>query len=221
MYHYIDDTEFLHEIRALSGEIMQDLCHTLKEDHQIGANFYLVGSGARNLITQNASNPVDLDYNLEIVKCEDFYDCQHLKECVTKAFNKSLLAHDLSACEGSKSVLTTKRIYIRNGNRTGFSIDVCITFRDETDNYYRLIHEKTGFVYFDRYFWNKAPHSAKLKRKADAIKKAGKWELVRQQYLNLKNQYLSRNVSDHPSFVCYIEAVNNVYNSIKHWGWFS
>lgn len=218
MYHYIDDKEFLHEIRALSGEIMQDLCHTLKEDHQIGANFYLVGSGARNLITQNASNPVDLDYNLEIVKCEDFHDCRHLKECVTEAFNKSLCAHDLSACEDSKSALTTKQIFIRNGNRTGFSIDVCITFRDETDNYYRLIHEKTGFVYFDRYYWNEAPHSAKLKRKADVIKKAGKWELVRQQYLNLKNQYLSWNASDHPSFVCYIEAVNNVYNSIKHWG---
>ena len=51
-------------IYVLSGEIMQDFCHLLKENHNIDANFYLVGSGARNLITQNASQPIDLDYNL-------------------------------------------------------------------------------------------------------------------------------------------------------------
>ena len=81
MYHYLDDKEFLSKMRRLSGEIMQLLCHYLKEDHDIGASFYLVGSGARNLILQNESNPVDLDYNLEIVRCEDFDDCRYLKEC--------------------------------------------------------------------------------------------------------------------------------------------
>ena len=50
---------------------MQLLCHYLKEDYDIGANFYLVGSGARNLILQNENSPIDLDYNLEIVRCED------------------------------------------------------------------------------------------------------------------------------------------------------
>ena len=36
---------------------------------------------------------------------------------------------------------------------------------------------------------------------------------VRDQYVNLKEMYLSRWWDkDHPSFVVYIEAVNNVYN---------
>ena len=78
MYHYLDDKEFLSKMRKLSGEIMQRVCHYLKEDYDIGASFYLVGSGARNLILQNENNPVDLDYNLEIVRCEDFEDCRHL-----------------------------------------------------------------------------------------------------------------------------------------------
>ena len=38
-----------------------------------------------------------------------------------------------------------------------------------------------------------------------------------QQYEKIKNMYLVRNDYNHPSFICYIEAVNNVYNSRKSW----
>lgn len=50
---------------------MQDLCYVLKTDYYISAVFYLVGSGERNLILKNEKEPFDLDYNLEIVGCED------------------------------------------------------------------------------------------------------------------------------------------------------
>lgn len=46
---------------------MQDLYHYLKEDHDIGTIFYLVGNGARNLIMQNDPIPIDLDFNLGIL----------------------------------------------------------------------------------------------------------------------------------------------------------
>lgn len=217
MYHYLDDKEFLHKMRALSGEIMQMVCHCLKEDYDIGANIYLVGSGARNLILQNEGNPVDLDYNLEIVRCEDFEDCRFLKESARKSFNNVLREYRLQDCEDSTSSLTSKPIQFNSGNKTEFSIDICITVRDDKDNYHRLIHEKTGWTLNDRYFWNIAPHSKDLKKKAEYIKKCGKWELVREQYLRIKNRYLSANDQDHPSFVCYAEAVNNVYNSRNCW----
>ena len=217
MYHYLDDKEFLHKMRALSGEVLQMVCHCLKEDYDIGANFYLVGSGARNLILQNEGNPVDLDYNLEIVRCEDFEDCRFLKESTRKSFNKVLREYRLQDCEDSTSSLTSKLIQFNSGNKTEFSIDICITVRDDKDNYHRLIHEKTGWALNDRYFWNIAPHSKDLKKKAEHIKKCGKWELVREQYLRIKNRYLSANDQDHPSFVCYAEAVNNVYNSRNCW----
>ena len=217
MYHYLDDKEFLHKMRALSGEVLQMVCHCLKEDYDIGANFYLVGSGARNLILQNEGNPVDLDYNLEIVRCEDFEDCRFLKESTRKSFNKVLREYRLQDCEDSTSSLTSKLIQFNSGNKTEFSIDICITVRDDKDNYHRLIHEKTGWTLNDRYFWNVAPHSKDLKKKAEYIKKCGKWELVREQYLRIKNRYLSVNDQDHPSFVCYAEAVNNVYNSRNCW----
>lgn len=217
MFEYVEDKEYLSRVRSVCGEIMQDFCHTLKEDYDIGSTFYLVGSGAKNLIVQNASQPIDLDYNLEIVRCEDFDDCRKLKECARKAFNKALYMNGWGSCEDSTSSLTTKRRYFSQGNQTLFSIDVCIVVTDAQDRMYRLIHEKTWFNYYDRYYWNQAPHSSGIREKVDFIKRKGKWNLVRKQYLRLKNKYLTSNDYNHPSFICYIEAVSNVYNSRMSW----
>lgn len=216
MYHYFEDSEFLRRMRAESGALMQELCHRLKEDFDIGANSCLVGSGARNLVTQNANQPVDLDYNLEILRCVDLNDCQALKEAVKRAFDQVLRRHNWCPCQDSTSVLTARRAF-RNRGEPAFSIDVCITMRDESGQYHRLIHEKTGFLCSDRWFWNKLPHSRGLKEKAEYIKQQGKWHLVREQYLNIKNRYLTQNDHDHPSFVCYTEAVSNVFNGRGHW----
>ena len=217
MFDYVKDKEFLSRMRNLCGEIMQDFCHCLKEDYDIGAGFFLVGSGARNLIVQNASLPIDLDYNLEIVRCEDFEDCRFLKECAGKSFNKVLKEHGWGDCDDSTSSLTTEKRHFLKGNPTEFSMDVCIVCRDIEEDFYRLIHKKTGWSYYDQYYWNEAPHSAGIQKKAKYIKKRGKWQLVRTQYLDIKNRYLQRNDHDHPSFICYIEAVNNVYNARMSW----
>lgn len=217
MYHYVEDKKFVSRMRSLCGDIMQDLCHTLKEDYDIGAIFYLVGSGARNLITQNESEPIDLDYNLKITRCEDFEERRTIKEAVRKSFNKVLKEYGWRDCQDSTSSLTTERRYFTEGNNTGFSMDVCIVCSDEKGNLYRLIHNKTGWTIYDQYHWNMSPHSAKLKQKADYIKREGKWSLVREQYLKIKNKYLQQNDHNHPSFICYIEAVNNVYNYINYW----
>lgn len=196
---------------------MQDLCHTLKEEYDIGASFHLVGSGAKNLIMQNANRPIDLDYNLEIIRINDFENCRNIKECVRKAFNKVLRKYNWGDCEDSTSSLTTEKHHFTNGNKTEFSIDICIVRRDIDNNYYRLIHKKTGFTYYDMYYWNQARNSEGLNKKAQYIKKKGKWMLVREQYKKIKNKYLTSNDHNHTSFICYIEAVNNVYNSRKHW----
>ncbi len=217
MFDYVKDKEFLSHMRNLCGKIMQDFCHCLKEDYDIGAAFCLVGSGARNLIVQNASLPIDLDYNLEIVRYKNFEDCRTIKECAKKSFNKVLLEYGLEDCDDSTSSLTTGKIHFVKGNPTEFWMDVCIVYRDTEERLYRLKHQKTGFTYLDRYYWNEAPNSAGIQKKAKYIKKRGKWELVRVQYLDIKNRYLRQNDHNHPSFICYIEAVNNVYNTKTNW----
>ncbi len=217
MFDYVEDKEFLSRVRNLCGEIMQDLCHYLKEDYDIGTVFYLVGSGARNLIVQNATLPIDLDYNLEIVRCKDYEACSSIKECVRKSFNRALHTHGWGDCNDSTSALTTERRYFTKGNPTEFSMDVCIVCQDTRGHFHRMIHKKTGFTCYDQYYWNEAPHSEKIQEKAKYIKEKGKWQLVRSQYLDIKNRYLRQNNHDHPSFICYIEAVNNVYNVKKNW----
>lgn len=236
MYHYLEDKQFLKDIRRESRNIMQTMCHYLKEDYDISAIFCLVGSGGRNLVLQNGNEPVDLDYNLQIVKCADFEDCRYIKECARKSFNKALKDFQQCDCEDSTSSLTSKKMRL-NGHRiapffftqlcgpnlytgkdTYFSIDICIIKTDKShNNYERLIHEKTGWTSSDRYYWNKGPKSKQLKEKAKCIKSCGKWELVRQQYLTIKNRYLRKNDTNHPSFICYAEAVNNVYNGRNNW----
>lgn len=215
MYEYVDDKQFLSCMRSLCGDIMQDLCHTLKEEYDIGSSFYLVGSGARNLILQNSNQPIDLDYNLEITRIDDWYDCRNIKERVRKAFNIVLREYEWNDCQDSTSSLTTKKGYFSIGNDTEFSIDVCIVCEDVDGNYYRLIHDKRRFP--NRYFWNQAPNSRNIREKAKYIKEKGKWKLVREQYKKFKNKYLTSNDYNHSSFICYIEAVNNVYNSRGRW----
>lgn len=234
MYNYVTDKKLISRMRSGCGDMMQDLCHTLKEVSDIGAELTLVGSGARNLILQNANEPIDLDYNLKIVRSDD-WDCKYIKECVRKAFNIVLRKHGWRDCEDSKSSLTTKKQYLPR-SKTLFSIDVCIVREDDDGNLYRLIHKKTGATSLNsisytasiypglvigrpdnEYYWNKAPNSRDIKFKVDYIKRNGKWELVREQYKRIKNRYLTQNDHNHPSFICYIEAVNNVYKSRKHW----
>lgn len=176
MYHYLQDKEFERRIRRYGGEIMQQLCHNLKVDHDIGAQFYPVGSGSRNLITQNENLPVDLDYNLEIVRCDDFDDCKTLKECARKAFDKALNQRNQWNCQDSTSTLTARQIRLGFGHPT-FSIDVCITCQDEDGCHHRLIHKKTGLTWQDEYFWNEAPTpvSSGKKQPASARTASGNW----------------------------------------------
>ena len=217
MYEYVNDKQFLSHMRRLCGDIMKDLCHLLKKDYDIGAVFCLVGSGARNLILQNERNPIDLDYNLEIVSIDDSKDCRFIKECVRKTFDKVLETYGWKNCEDSTSSLTTEKRHFAESNQTEFSMDVSIVCRDAENNYHRLIHDKTGFTCKDKYYWNEAPHSERLREKTKHIKDKGEWALVRKQYKDIKNRYLRLNDHNHPSFICYIEAVNNVYNARKHW----
>ena len=55
------------------------------------------------------------------------------------------------------------------------------------------------------------PHSHGLSQRVKALKQNDLWLEVRETYLEKKNMYLSRQDHTHPSFVVYIEAVNEVY----------
>lgn len=214
MYHWIEDKEFLGSMRSLCSGIINELVQSINNDDLLYVCAHMVGSGARHLETQNEREPIDLDYNLSILKCYDLdinRDAGTIKRYIQKMFDAVLERYNLQPCQDSTSALSTYRIHFTSGNQTEFKIDLAIVRETENGSWYRLIHDKTGFVSLDRWYWNEAPNSRGLGRKVEWLKKNNYWVNVRKAYLEKKNLYLRSRDQNHPSFNCYIEAVNEVF----------
>ena len=213
MYHWVEDKDFLKRSYSYCADIVNQLVQNLKR-YEIDSEMYIVGSKKRNMITQNANESIDYDFNLLIKNADDFHDAHELKEVIRKAFNEVLYNNDLKDCDDSTSALTTKHIAFLDGNKTDFYIDLCIVKRNSC-GLHRLIHQKTGFSSLDSWIWNQVSNSHDLREKEESLK-PDHWQEVRDIYIHKKNTYLKRpNDHDHPSFICYIEAVNEIYDKVK------
>ena len=213
MYHWIEDKDFLNRMKSLCSDIVNQLVQAINSDGLMEVKQHLVGSGAKNLITQNANEPIDLDYNLEIIDSGDtnINDGRTIKNYVQEVFDSVLIKAGWNPCQDSTSALTTDQRYFKKGNRTPFSIDICIIRVDRNGSWYRLIHQKTGIVQMDQYYWNEAPQSRGLTDRVEWLKDNDCWLEVRDAYLEKKNMYLTWNDRNHHSFNIYIEAVNEIY----------
>ncbi len=199
--------------RSDCSAVLKETCKLLKSKG-ITAQFVLVGSGARNMITRNGDGPYDLDYNLVIIKADEKYrrDLRLLKDTVRDALNRAEGKDFFSNFQDSTSCLTAL-LHFKDSPDVEFSFDVAIITKNQNGNYMRLIRNKNTYcVGQDQYTWNEVRNSHRVKDKADALKKARLWEKVRNRYVELKDQYLMRNDRNHPSFVVYVETVNEIYN---------
>ena len=208
MFHYVEDKKFLHRARSYCSSIVKQVEDECRKNG-LNGQVFLVGSGAGNMVTQNENGPIDFDYNLNVLSCDDRYNGKAIKELVRKAFNRVMQRNNLSDVEDSKSSLTTKPICFKDDRQ--FTVDLAIVTMNDDGTWERLIHEKAWIASFEKYYWNKERNSGEIGRRARILKQKGHWDYVREQYLDIKNTYLKRN-EHHPSFVCYIEAVNNAYN---------
>lgn len=218
MYHYIEDKVFLGRMKRLCADIVNQLVQSINNDSVMQVKAHLVGSGAKKLITQNAKEPIDLDYNLCVLKVSgiNFDDGRAVKEHIQGHFNAVLKKNGWGNCEDSTSVLSTERRVFKKGNQTEFSIDLAIV-RERRGCWERLIHRKTGCMAWDEWYWNQAPSSDALEKKVDRIKKENLWLEVIDVYLEKKNMYLRRGDRNHPSFNVYIETINEVH--YKYWSY--
>jgi hypothetical protein len=211
-YEFVYESEY-DAYRSDCSKVLTETCKRLKRKDII-AQFILIGSGGRNLVTRNGDGPFDLDYNLNIIKAPDSYrdDLRKLKDTVRVALNESEGFECFSPAHDSTSCLTAI-LHFNNTHAVEFSFDVAIVKQNENGNYLRLVHNKNAWgLSFDQYTWNEIPFSYDVKEKAEALKDAGLWEKVRSRYLELKNRYLIFRDKNHPSFVVYVEAVNQVYH---------
>ena len=209
-YHFIENKEDLHRALSLANEIAQAIQDEVR-NNDLPCQIFLIGSGARNMVTANNNEPFDFDFNLNILSCENWNDGRTIKEVVRKAANKIMREYKLNDFQDSTSSLTSDQIWFKDRKDIIFTIDIGIVTKDVNGRWNRLIHEKTGLVALDRYYWNNVRNSERIREKAIVLKQHGFWKEVRQRYLDIKNRYLSCQDQNHPSFVCYIEAVNEIY----------
>lgn len=214
MYNLVDESE-VKVYRSQCSSILTEVRDILKEQYNIVTQFTLVGSGARNLVTVNGNGQYDLDYNLEILKLPDNMDLHRLKETIRKVLNQVVGGTFFTDGQDSTSVLTSN-LYFKGEPNKRFSFDIAIVTKNSNGTLCRLIHNKNqhSFGKQGQYTWCEVPNSHNVLEKSKKIKNKNGWLKVRDRYVELKNLYLRRNDHNHPSFIVYVEAVNQVYNEI-------
>ena len=210
MYHFIKEKEKVLLAQNFASELMNSIQDEVRKAG-ISCQFFLIGSGARSMVTQNANEPFDFDYNINVLSCEDWNDCRAIKETIRKACNISLRHYGLRDIQDSTSALTTYVLQLKQEPDVLFSIDIGIVTEDDKGIWNRLIHDKNN----NRYYWNEVKNSKDVSDKVNTLKKHYHWSEVRERYIVIKNKYLKQNDHNHPSFICYIEAVNEIY---QKWG---
>ena len=132
-YEFVYESE-AKRYRSDCSDVLKKTCELLKEEG-ISAQFSLVGSGARNMITRNGEGPYDLDYNLLVMKANDEYrDPRLLKDTIRSALNKAVGGKFFSDAQDSTSCLTAL-LYFKDTPNVEFSFDVAITTKNKNGNY--------------------------------------------------------------------------------------
>ena len=216
MFTYVQDKELKKIMISEGSDIMNRLKMRINNGEYLEVDFELVGSGAKNLITQNGNQPPDVDFNLIILDMKEGYNESSIKDYIKEQLNIVLRGKSLRDCSDSTSALTIKSVPA-NKNAV-FSVDVAI-IKIEYNQWYRLIHEKHETRATDRWYWNQGINFDEIYKKVDTIKEADGWTDFRKWYLDKKNYYLRKNDYNHPSYVVYIESVNEVYKMYRDKGW--
>ena len=216
MFTYVQDKELKKIMISEGSDIMNRLKMRINNGEYLEVDFELVGSGAKNLITQNGNQPPDVDFNLIILDMRERYNESSIKDYIKEQLNEVLRDKGLRDCSDSTSALTIKSV---SANKNAvFGIDVAI-IKIEYNQWHRLIHEKHETHATDRWYWNQGINFDDIYKKVDAIKEVDGWTDFRNWYLDKKNYYLRKNDYNHPSYVVYIESVNEVYKMYRDRGW--
>jgi len=195
----------------LCQKILDKLCEILKNEG-IAANYYIVGSGKRHLVTRLVINgkeqPFDLDFNLEVdlnslpKKLKE--DLAKLKEKIRSELNKILKEFKPDFKDGKDSPSVIKAL-LTPEDKTKFSFDLAIISKNKDGNLQRLAHKN------DNFNWEMIRNSADIENKAEILRKhAASWNELRNTYLDKKNKHYGED--SHPSITIFIDTVNKIHD---------
>src|SRR5574344_1963425 len=112
MYHYVEDKNFINCVQSCCRDLLEKTRQLLYKEYELDVEFILVGSGGRNLITQNEKESIDFDYNANVKN----YDCNEkkLKDTFKKALNLVFKKRKLDDWDDSTSALQSKNMHLKN-----------------------------------------------------------------------------------------------------------
>lgn len=146
MFSYVPNEESK-GFRVFCSDKLNQLKQNLK-NQGIEVNYYLVGSGMKNLVTRNGNENYDLDYNIEFLnRSISQLNPQKTKDYIMNFLNGITIGKKtvFKNCQDSTSAITAR--LVRNGNLE-FSFDVAILAKkDGYENQIQLMeHQLNGFV---------------------------------------------------------------------------
>lgn len=209
-FEYVTRAEYK-PVRKELEEIIHRAQKFMREKYDTTFQYRLIGSGKKHLITRvkGGNGGYDFDYNLILPGNGYGYHnkAKIIKDRFMEAFQFAVKETKYKPPENSTSAVTIKAVN-QVQSKILHSCDFAIIYypTDNTDDGYMYLKKwKDGRYSFEvRDLSQKADH--KLSK---ILKRSGGWNIIREEYLKLKNKNRD---SDKHSYILYLEAINNVYN---------
>lgn len=169
-----------------------------------------IGSASRNMITCDFKTNVgyDFDVNIRVNDKDEDYSAYEIRNILREAFNKFAYIYDYDYPEDGQRVMTIK-VKDTENSRIIHSCDFAVV-HDASDGRQQYIRYNKKD---NSYYWEYQPKGFYLiDEKIEIIKKSGKWNDLRDLYLDKKNSNTNK---DKKSRSLFAESVNNIYNRVK------
>ncbi|MBU1093235.1 MAG: hypothetical protein KKH01_02100 [Firmicutes bacterium] len=177
---------------------------TKKLGNEWSISYRLVGSAKRNLVLVG-NEGYDLDYHIYLQKSPNLSD-KDIKLKFKSELDNIIETYNLTPCEDSTHVLTTKRL---ENKKLIYAYDVAIMRKNKNDEYLILKNEKTDNNGNGPYHFVEVPKASDFANKYNMISGVEQWKKLRSIYKGKREsqQSLSKDLRKH-SFSLLIEAVN-------------
>ena len=210
MYEYVSESEYLpfkSEIEKIIGKVRR----IMRDKHNILFRYQLIGADNRFLITRlEGSDGFYFDYNLILPPRSDGekYSAYEVNRQFFMAFRYALKNTVYRIVKDDAAVLSARNSDTENsGGLKG--CDFSVVYEDADHGGYHYLYRDRNDIYSFRY---RANHN-RINEMVDRIcqKHEQGWELVREEYLKLRD--INEGNEKRP-FPLFIEAVSNIHNSL-------
>lgn len=169
-----------------------------------------IGSTSRNMKTCDFKTNVgyDFDVNIRVNDKDEDYSAFEIRNILRNAFNKFSYIYDYDYPEDGQRVMTIK-VKDTENSKIIHSCDFAVV-HDASDGRQQYIRYNKKD---NSYYWEYQPKGFYLMdEKIKTIKKHGKWNELRELYLNKKNTNTNK---DKKSRSLFAESVNSIYDQVK------